>query len=297
MAVALGAGGIKGWAHVGVLKVLHQAGIPIDLAVGASAGALIGPLYAARCDIEQMERTALSFSQRDFVDWFLRGLRLSPYGGRIGRELWEAYGRLRFEELAMPFAAVAHDVRTGARLTLREGRLSHAVEASIRPPFWGRPSALNGTALLDGGFQQAVPSDIARELGSSFVIAVNLGRFVSLPAAARPHSARVASSWRRLGTMPAHPLSQAAFMAELLSREIGGTPRGDIEIRPDMCGISAFAPWQTRRAVRRGEAAARAALPAIRLALGHSEVLPGRGFSPAPRPLRAPSTGTPRAPG
>jgi len=267
VALALGAGGIKGWAHVGVLKVLHRARIPIDLAVGASAGALIGPLYAARGDVDQMERIALAFSQRDFIEWFLRGLRLSPAGGRIGRKLWQAYGRMTFAELAVPFAVIAHDIRTAQRVILRQGRLATAVEASIRPPFWGRPTAGNGTALLDGGFQESVPSDIARELGGSFVIGVNLGRFVRLPASARPHSARLALSWRRLGTAPAQPLSQAAFMTELLSRELGGTPGADIEIRPDMRGISAFAPWRAGLAIRRGEAAARAALPAIRRAL------------------------------
>ncbi len=81
LALVLGAGGTKGWAHIGVLKVLHEAGVPVNHIVGASAGALIGPLYAARRDAAEAERIAMSFTPADFLEWHLNGLRLSPQGG------------------------------------------------------------------------------------------------------------------------------------------------------------------------------------------------------------------------
>jgi len=89
VALVLGAGGTKGWAHIGVLKVLHVAGVPVDLIVGASAGALIGALYAAGRDATRAERVATGFTPADFLEWFLRDLRLSPHGGRM----WGGGGR------------------------------------------------------------------------------------------------------------------------------------------------------------------------------------------------------------
>ncbi len=264
MALVLGAGGIKGWAHVGVLKVLHGAGVPIDLIVGASAGALIGPLYAARRDAAEMERTALGFTPIEFTEWFLRGLHISADGGRMSQRLWQVYGRYPFEDLAVPFAAVAHDLAGGARFVLREGSLlSRAVEASIRPPLFGRPTRLEGRALLDGGLHSAVPTDVAFRLGASVVIAVNVGAFVRLPPRLRPFSRRLGRALRREARRPDGLRTQLAFLAELLSRPRAGGPAPQVEIRPDMSGISAFSPWQIRLAAQRGEAAARSALPAI----------------------------------
>ena len=267
MGVALAAGGLKGWAHVGVLKVLHRADVPIDLMAEASAGALIAPLYAARRDPDEMQRTALQFSLPDYVDWFLRGLRIAPTAGVISGELWRAYGRLTFAELAGPFAVVAHDVATGARIVIDEGPISTAVEASIRPPFWGRPVAFDGRALIDGGLQTPVPSDVVRNMGADIVIAVNVGAFLRLPLALRPHASALARALNHNPSDPAGIRNQLAFLARLLSRQRRKPPAVDIEIRPNMRGISAFAPWQAREAVRRGEIAARRALPSIDHAL------------------------------
>ena len=267
VALALGAGGTKGWAHVGVIKVLHEAGVPIDLVVGASAGALIGPLYAATGDAAAMERIAFSFTPLEFTEWFLRGLRIAPDGGHMGRRLWQAYGRLSFEEMKVPLAAVAHDLTTGERLVLRQGSVARAVEASIRPPIWGLPTWLDGRPLVDGGLQSAVPADVALQLGAAMVIAVNVGELYRLPPRLRPLSARWGRALREGAARPEGLPSQIGFMLELIAREKVPGPRPQVEIRPDMRYISAFSPWSIREAARRGEAAARKALPAIRRAL------------------------------
>jgi NTE family protein len=276
--IALGAGGIKGWAHVGVLKVLHRAGVAIDLMAGASAGALIGPLYAARRDPVEMERTALQFSLADYVDWFLRRLRIAPTAGTISGTLWRAYGRLSFADLAIPFAVVAHDVATGARIVLDDGPVSTAVEASIRPPFWGRPIALRDHALIDGGLQTPVPSDVVRDMGTDIVIAVNVGAFFRLPPSLRPYSATLSRALDRNSSDPPGIRNQLALIALLLSRERPRPPTFDVEIRPNMRGISAFAPWQAREAVRRGELAARRALPTIHRVLSAARQESGAAY-------------------
>ena len=269
LALVLGAGGTKGWAHIGVLRVLHEAGVPVQLIVGASAGALIGPLYAARRDAAEAERIAMSFTLTDFIDWHLNGLRLSPQGGRMGRRLWQAYGRLDFRELDVPFAAVALDVATGRPVVLRAGSVGTAVEASIRPPLISSPVRLDGRALVDGGLQNAVPVSVARELGAAVVVSVNIGELLVLPRRLRPLSARVSAACRAQSPKGTDVRGQVAFLAGLLSRGSRTREPADIEIRPDMRGISSMWPWHIRRAEARGRAAARRALPAIQRLLAN----------------------------
>lgn len=264
MALVLGTGGTKGWAHVGVLKVLHEAGVPVDLIVGASAGALIGPLYAARRDAAEAERIAMSFTPTDFLEWFLNGLRLSPRGGRMGRRLWQAYGRLDFAELAVPFAAVALDLASARPVVLRSGNVGRAVEASMRPPLISRPVLHDGRALVDGGLHNTVPVGVARELGAAMVVSVNVGEFVVLPQPLRPLSARVSAACRARSAGAGDARGQFGLLAGLLARGRPARAGADIEIRPDMRGVSPMWPWHIRRAARRGEGAARRALPAIR---------------------------------
>ncbi len=263
MALVLGAGGTRGWAHVGVLKVLHGAGVPMDLIVGASAGALVGALHAATGDAVRAERVAMGFTPSDFLEWFLRDLRLSRRGGRMGRRLWEACGRLEFRDLAVPFATVALDVGSGHPVVLRTGNVGRAVEASIRPPIIGRPVMLGGRALVDGGLQNAVPVWAARELSADAVISVDVGAPLVLPRALRPLSARVGAAYRRHSTLLADVSDQIGFLAEMLSEGRARQAPADIEIRPNLQGISAMWPWHIGAAARRGEDAARRALPAI----------------------------------
>jgi NTE family protein len=263
LALVLGAGGTKGWAHLGVIKAFHQAGVSVDLIVGASSGALIGSLYAARQDAAEAERIAMSFTPADFLEWFLKDLRLSPQAGRMARRLWQTSGRLDFRELAVPFAAVALDLASGRPLVLRAGNVGRAVEASIRPPLIRSPVQLDGRALVDGGLQNAVPVSAARELGAAVVVSVNIGELFVLPRWLRPLSARVSRAYRGQSPKGADVRGQVAFLAALLSRGSRTRERADIEIRPDMRGISSMWPWHIRISMRRGETAARRALPSI----------------------------------
>jgi predicted acylesterase/phospholipase RssA len=263
VALVLGAGGTKGWAHIGVVKVLHDAGVPVDLIVGASAGALIGPLYAVRRDAAGAERVAMGYTPTEFLDWFLRDLRISPRAGRMGRSLWQVYGRLDFRELAVPFAAVALDLASGKLAVLRDGNVGRAVEASIRSPLIGSPVRDSGRALVDGGLHNTVPVGVASELGATKVISVNVGEFLVLPRRLRPLAARVGLACRARSANPADASGRVGFLADLLSKGHPSRGRADIEIRPNMRGISPMWPWHIHTAMQRGHAAARRALPAI----------------------------------
>ena len=263
LALVLGAGGIKGWAHVGALKVLGGAGLPVDLIVGASAGALIGPLYAAHRDAAETERIAMSFSPVDFAEWFLHDLRISDRAGRMGRQLWDAYGRLDFAELEVPFAALALDLATRGPAVITSGNVARAVEASIRLPLLVRPVRHAGRPLVDGGLHSTVPVAAARQLGAEVVVSVNVGELIVLPRRLRSFSARVGAAFDARGRPPAAILSQVGFLAGLVSRGRPPRPRADVEIRPDLRGVNPMWPWHIQKAALRGEAAARRALPSI----------------------------------
>jgi predicted acylesterase/phospholipase RssA len=152
---------------------------------------------------------------------------------------------------------------SGRPLVMRAGNVGRAVEASIRPPVIRSPVHLDGRALIDGGLQNAVPVSAARELGAAVVVSVNIGELLVLPRWLRPLSARVSSACRGQSPKRADFRGQVAFLADLLSRGSRTREPADIEIRPDMRGISSMWPWHIRTSMRRGETAARRALPSI----------------------------------
>lgn len=270
--LVLGAGGIRGWAHVGALEVLHRAGVPVRGLVGASAGSLIAPLYAARRDPDEMLRVALSATPLSLTLWFLDGLRIRREARGFGRLLWGAYGRLNFQELAVPFAAAVLDVATGERLLLREGNVGRAVEASIRPPVLMPPLKLQGRYLTDGGLQDTLPLALARALyPDAPLVGVAVGEFLVLPSGLRPRAAQVALRLRRRNASPSSVLGQVAFMAHLLAQ---GRPVRDgqhLLVRPRLRGIMSALPFRMREAIEEGRRVARRALPELKRLLAEME--------------------------
>src|SRR3990172_10643376 len=150
----------------------------------------------------ETERIAMGFTPTDFLQWFLNDLRLSPGAGRMARRLWNAYGRLDFGELDLPFAALALDLSDGGPAVLTAGNVGRAVEASIRVPLIIRPVRYEGRYLIDGGLHSTVPVSVARELGADLVVAVNVGELFALPPGLRSLSARASAA---LEARPAAP--------------------------------------------------------------------------------------------
>jgi NTE family protein len=173
--LALGSGSARGWAHVGVIRALEQADIRPDVVCGTSIGALVGAAYAAG-ELERLEQWVLGLGFKDVVAFMdvslgsglLKGERLMDFFRRsfVDRPL---------EELAMPFAAVATSLRTGAEVWLRHGSTLGAVRASIALPGLFAPALREGSVLVDGGLVNPVPVSLARAMGADVVIAVDLG--------------------------------------------------------------------------------------------------------------------------
>jgi NTE family protein len=173
--LALGAGGARGWAHLGVIRYLTEAGIRPDIVCGTSMGSLVGAAYAAG-EAERLEDWALSLGWRDvfgLMDFTWRG------GLIRGKKLFE-FMRARFglqdiASLPMPYGAVATELATGREVWLREGHVLDAVRASIAIPGVFAPVLRDGELLVDGGLVNPVPVSMCRALGAELVIAVDLG--------------------------------------------------------------------------------------------------------------------------
>ncbi len=172
--LALGSGSARGWAHLGVLQALRDAGVQPDVVCGASVGALVAAVYASR-EVDRFTDWALSLDRRkvfQFMDF-----RWS--GGMLKGEKLMAFLRQHFTDCGidgchLPFAAVATDLYSGAEIWLRQGSLVDAVRASIALPGLFTPVAARGRWLVDGGLVNPVPVSLARAMGADIVIAVDL---------------------------------------------------------------------------------------------------------------------------
>ncbi|MFA6495169.1 MAG: patatin-like phospholipase family protein [Candidatus Paceibacterota bacterium] len=183
--LALGGGGAKGLAHIGVIRQLETWGVPIDYIAGTSMGALIGAWYALKQDTDLV---ATVFSQLKNHDVHPLKEIVGKKNGALFRDssisslLEKGFGSKTFTDCGIPFAAVATDVSNGSRAILDSGTLADAVRASIALPLIFAPVAdKKGRLLMDGGFSDPVPADVVRAMGADVVIAVDVSsRWIDL---------------------------------------------------------------------------------------------------------------------
>lgn len=175
LGLVLGAGGARGFAHVGVIKALEAAGLEADVVVGASSGALVASFYAGGMRAQALEAMALQLEDADIFDFTLfgpgavQGARLQEF---VNRNL---NGRL-IESLGKPFAAVATEQSSGRMAVFNRGNTGLAVRASASVPKFFWPVLINGQAYVDGALASRVPASLAREMGADVVIAVDISR-------------------------------------------------------------------------------------------------------------------------
>jgi NTE family protein len=192
--LALGGGSARGWAHIGVLKALNEAGIYPDIIAGTSIGAVVGGCYVAG-ELAALEQFARELTRRKvlgFLDFNFSGSGLIN-GQRLCDVLDKRLKNIAIEEMDKRFVAVATEIGTGQEIWLSRGRLVDAMRASYALPGIFRPVSMNGRWLFDGALVNPIPVSVCRALGARYVIAVNLsadasgrGSLVPLMEAALP---------------------------------------------------------------------------------------------------------------
>src|SRR5574341_313606 len=177
IALVLGGGAARGFAHVGVLRALEQEKIPVDVVVGTSVGSLIGALYAADANTFDLEWTAFQLEKDDLFDYgvmnVVTGMSFAA-GERLEKWLVEKIKVKNIEEMKIPFAAVATDLNWGTKVVIDRGPVAKAVRASSAIPGVFAPVQHMRKILVDGGVVDNIPISVAREKGADLVFAVDI---------------------------------------------------------------------------------------------------------------------------
>lgn len=173
--LALGAGSSKGFAHIGVLQALDEAGIQIDMISGSSMGAIIGGIYSVGTDLYMLEKFIKSIKLYDYLD-----VKLPLSGGVLKGERLQELVRVfthnkTFAETKTPFCCVAVDAQAGKLDVLEEGPLHESIRASMSIPAFFEPVKLNGKTYIDGGVLERVPCKTLRDHGMDVIIGVDVG--------------------------------------------------------------------------------------------------------------------------
>lgn len=177
--LALGSGGIRGLAHIGVIKKLLEHNIPIDYIAGSSIGAWVGAHYALFQDIEKLEEYTLQKKKEKFFSFLeptLSGGLIK--GNKIEKLLNDWLDNANFENTKIPLKIVATDLITGKTTIFQKGKLSTAVRASISVPTLFKAFQFKNKLLVDGGISNPVPDDIVKKMGADIVISVNLDNYI-----------------------------------------------------------------------------------------------------------------------
>lgn len=273
LGLVLGGGGARGLAHIGVMRVFQREQIPVDLIAGTSMGGLVGALYAAGVPIttvqEEVGRLSKLTEQIKLVDVNISSAGLSVGGRRIYNFMADLLGEdLTFADLRLPLSMVSVDIRTGREVTLQGGLVIDAVRATISVPGIFQPVDLGDYRLVDGGVLDNVPVDVARTMGATRTIAVDV-----LPSFSRnmPGMAPVETGLQ----LPFAPLSLnevynviMIMIAALTDSRLREYPP-DLLIRPEIpASITLMSGFgRATEIIAAGEVAAEEALPAIRALL------------------------------
>jgi NTE family protein len=266
VALALGSGGNRGFAHVGVIKVLEENNIPVDIVVGTSAGSVVGALYAGGYHADGLEQMALNLNKSELDDYelstegYIRGERLQDF-------INQALQNRSIEQLDKPFAAMATELASGRAVVFNRGNTGMAVRASSSIPGVFQPVLINGLEYVDGGLTNPVPVSIAHGMGADIVIAVDVSQ--------QPRNYPKSSNVLKILLQSARIMRQKIIDNEITDAQIVIRPQ--IGVTPDLN------PESKQSLIKAGEDAANAAMPEIRYWLKKiaDEKLPASSAKPA----------------
>jgi NTE family protein len=244
--LALGGGAARGFAHIGVIQVLEEQGIKVDLVAGTSAGSLVAALYASGKNGRELGALAQGMDETAITDWAFPGRALIR-GEALARYVREQTGGKSIEQMKLPLGIVATDLDSGAALLFQRGDPGVAVRASSAVPAVFQPVKIGNREYVDGGLVSPVPVRFARQMGADLVVAVDI--------TAVPEGNATGDAVRML-------LQTFAIMGRSInSFEL---KEADVVIRPKLAGVSSADFTVRARSLQAGREAALAMLPALK---------------------------------
>ena len=258
LGLALGSGAARGFAHVGVIQVLEEAGIQPDLVVGTSAGSLVAALYASGKNSAQLRRVAETMEEAEITDWMMPILNRGALRGEaLARYVNTQVGGRLIEQMKIPLGIVATDLHNGEPMLFRRGNTGSAVRASSAVPAVFQPVKIGAREYVDGGLVSPVPVRQAREMGANVVIAVDIST--------DPEGSPASDTFQIL--MQTFNIMGKSLNTVLLKD-------ADVVVRPALMGVKSADFAARRKSIEAGREAMLKALPKLK------EVLSGYAAKP-----------------
>ncbi len=248
--LALGSGGARGFAHIGVLKVLEKHNIPIDFISGSSAGAIVGSLYSAQPNAKKLEKEALEATWRDFFDFTISRSGFVK-GDKASKFLNSKLAGISFNELKIPLFITALDIENNREIIFNKGDVLKAVRASMSIPGVFQPVENNGCILVDGGIVDPLPVNVLREAGAEIVIAVDVEVVTECPE--RILGTALKEQSRRQKDLIYIFTKVIQIMGSHIDKVEKERNKPDIMLVPNLKGVGMFDFSKTRQIIRQGE--------------------------------------------
>ena len=258
LGLALGGGAARGFAHVGVIQVLEEAGIQPDLVVGTSAGSLVAAMYASGKNSTQLRRVAETMEEAEITDWMMPILNRGALRGEaLARYVNTQVGNRLIEQMKMPLGIVATDLHSGEPVLFRRGNTGSAVRASSAVPAVFQPVKIGSREYVDGGLVSPVPVRQARDMGANVVIAVDIST--------DPEGSPASDTFQIL--MQTFNIMGKSLNTVLLKD-------ADVVVKPALMGVKSADFAARRKSIEAGREAMLKALPRLK------EVISGYAMKP-----------------
>lgn len=255
LGLALGGGAARGFAHLGVIEVLEEAGLRPSHVVGTSAGSLVAALYASGKSSGELARLAETLQEADITDWMLPILNRGALRGEaLARYVNTQVGGRNLEQMKIPLGIVATDLKTGEAITFRRGNTGVAVRASSAVPAVFQPVRIGDREYVDGGLVAPVPVRQARDMGANFVIAVDIS--------SDPEGNPSSDTFQIL-------MQTFTIMGKTINSL--ALKDADFVVRPPLSGVKSADFGARMRSIEAGRVAMRAALPALKVRMAQFE--------------------------
>ncbi len=252
LALVLGGGAARGFAHIGVIQILEESGIKPNMVVGTSAGSVVAAIYASGKTGAQLQRIADVMDQSALTDWNMSILKRGMMRGEaLERFIRQQTGSKNMEQLPLLLGVVATDLQSGEGILFQKGDIATAVHASSAVPSVFEPVKIGDREYVDGGLVSPVPVRYARQMGADIVVAVDIS--------SAPEGNKSDDMFKIL-------LQTFTIMSKSISSyELG---QADVLIRPALLGVSSIEFANRQQSIDAGRAAMKQALPKLKLLLG-----------------------------